>query len=172
MNGRLIVCGLNGSGKSTLGRALAAALGCPFLDVETYWFGEPAGGYNYARPRTREEVEALLTRDLRENPSCVLAAVTADYGAEAEALLDRAIFLHVPREIRMQRIRDRSFRKFGARMLPGGDLHASEERFFAMCASREEAYVTAWLQKVGLPVIHLDGTADVGENVEKAKGLL
>ena len=30
----------------------------------------------------------------------------------------------------MQRVKKRSFQKFGNRMLPGGDLHEQEEKFF------------------------------------------
>lgn len=32
------------------------------------------------------------------------------------------VLVEVPRDIRLQRVRNRSFQKFGSRMLPGGDL--------------------------------------------------
>jgi len=57
-------------------------------------------------------------------------------------------------------------------MLPGGDLYAQEERFFTMVEGRTEEKVSAWLARAGLPVIHLDGTQPVEENIEEIKRLI
>lgn len=53
----------------------------------------------------------------------------------------------------LQRVRGRSFRKFGERMLPGGDLYEQEERFFDFAASGSEEGVEDWAYSVGCPVI-------------------
>ena len=39
----------------------------------------------------------------------------------------------------MQRVKNRSFQKFGNRMLPGGDLYEQEEEFFEFVKSRLES---------------------------------
>ena len=168
----ILICGLNGAGKSTLGRILADRMGYEFIDNEDLYFPKEDPNYMFFGPRSEEEVIRLLEEKITANNRFIFAAVRGNYGDQLASSLDHIVYIEVPKQVRGQRVRDRSYQKFGDRMLPGGDLHASEERFFAMCASREEAYVTAWLQKVGLPVIHLDGTADVAENVEKARGLL
>ena len=164
---RILVCGLNGAGKSTFGRALAAELGVAFFDIEDFYFPGRAAGAPYAASLSREEVSARLLASLRANDAFVLASVTADYGGEAETCLDLAVFLHVPDIIRARRVRDRSYAKFGARMLPGGDLYAQEERFFAMAEQRTEEKVTGWLRRSALPVVHLDGTQPVEENIRR-----
>ncbi len=38
----------------------------------------------------------------------------------------------------MQRVKKRSFQKFGNRMLSGGDLYEQEEKFFRLVESRDE----------------------------------
>ena len=167
MHKRIVVCGLNGAGKSTFGRALAAELGCPFFDIEDFYFPDRKADEPYIASLPREEVSARLLDALNGCDAFVLASVTADYGAGAEACLDRAVFLHVPDEVRMQRVRERSDARFGARMLSGGDLYAQEEQFFAMVKKRSEERVSSWLERTGIPVVHLDGTLPVEENLRR-----
>ncbi len=162
---RILVCGLNGAGKSTFGRALAEKLGIPFFDIEEFYFPGRGEGEPYTGSRSRAEVSAALLTAMKAHERFVLASVTADYGREAEACLDLAVFLHAPDELRMARVRSRSSEKFGERMLPGGDLYAQEERFFDLVKSRTEEKVSAWLARTGLPVVHLDGTQPVERNI-------
>ncbi len=159
---RILICGMNGAGKSTLGRVLAEALGFPFRDAEDYWFPKD-GAYLYERPRTEEEVNALLLADLRRLPDAVYGAVRCRE-REAAALFDLAVYVDVPKEERLARIRKRSQRKFGARMLPGGDLHEREECFFAQCARRPQSFALDWLQETGLTFLSVDGRKPVAEN--------
>ena len=74
------------------------------------------------------------------------------------------VLVEVPREIRLQRVWERSHRRFGERMLPGGDLYESEKRFYDLIAARPEDYATRWLDTVNIPVLRVDGTRPVGEN--------
>lgn len=164
---RILVCGLNGAGKSTFGKALAVKLGCPWLDIEDFYFPDRAAADPYVSSRGRAEVSAALLDAMKGHDRFVLSSVTADYGREAEALLDLAVFLHVPAGVRMARVRSRSYGKFGERMLPGGDLYAQEERFFAMVEGRSEEKISAWLVRTGLPVIHLDGTLPPERNLRR-----
>lgn len=160
------ICGFNGSGKSTLGRALAERLDFYFIDNEHLYFSRTNPDESYTNPRTREEAEALLMREVRRHPDFVFAAVRGDYGGEILPLYCCAVVVEVPREICMQRIRSRSFQKFGCRMLPGGELYEREEAFFQMAERRTDDYVETWLQKLKCPVIRVDGTRPVQENVE------
>ena len=81
-------------------------------------------------------------------------------------MYDYVIMLEVSKSVRSQRIRNRSFKKFGSRMLLGGDLYNQEEAFFQMVESRQGSYVENWLQTVKCPIIRVDGTKPIDENVE------
>lgn len=142
----IIVCGLNGSGKSTLGKALAERLGFCFLDIEDFYFPKTDSDYLYASPRTRKEVEMLLLRELKTQEDFVLSSVKGGYGEAVDSFFRNAVLLDVPKEMRLQRVRNRSLEKFGSRMLPGGDLYEQEERFFDFVESRTEDVVEEWLQ--------------------------
>ena len=118
----IVVCGLNGCGKSTLSRALAEKLGLYFIDNENLYFSRNAADEPYANPRTRAEAEALLMEEVRRHGDFVFAAVKGDYGSAILPLYRYAVLIEVPKEIRLRRVRDRSFQKFGGRMKPGGDF--------------------------------------------------
>ena len=164
---RILICGLNGAGKSTLGRALAEASGYVFRDIEDYYFPKDDPANPYGTSRTEAEVASLLLEDLRRYPHMILAAVRANYSSEILSLLTHAVHVIVPREIRLQRIRERSLRKVGTRALPGGDLHDQEEQFFLQIAQRPDSHVHDWLAQTTLPVIEVDGMLPAEENVKK-----
>lgn len=166
----ILVCGLNGAGKSTLGKALAERLGFYFLDNEDLYFPGRKPKEAYPDPRSQEEARALLLEEIKGHRDFVLAAVKGDYGEAVLPFFRVAILVNVPREIRLRRVRERSFQKFGARMLPGGDLYQQEESFFRMVADRPEDMVGNWLRALRCPVINLDGTKPIQENVEYLAG--
>ena len=161
----IVICGLNGCGKSTLGRALAKELGLPYIDSEDLFFTRTEDSAPYANACTRAEAEAKLREAVKGKGPFVFAAVRGDYGKETEARYQYAVYIEVPAEIRRDRLRSRSFRKFGKRMLPGGDLYESEEQFFQKAALRTEAYVVDWLRSLNCKVIRVDGTKPVEKNI-------
>lgn len=161
----MIVCGLNGSGKSTLGKALAEELGVHFIDNEDLFFPKTDPQYLFASPRTHQEAEALLSRKIQTHEHFVFASVKGDYGEVVTSSFRYAVLIEVPKEIRLQRVRDRSFQKFGGRMLPGGDLYQREEAFFDFVRSRAENTVEEWARSLTCPILRVDGTKPIRENV-------
>ena len=150
------ICGLNGCGKSTLGRALSERIGFYYIDNENLFFSntdEP-----YMNPKSRQDVEQLLLAEVRKHPDFVFAAVKGDYGNEVISMYDYVVLIEVPKRTRLYRVRNRSFQKFGNRMLIGGDLYNQEEAFFQMVESRRDDYVENWLKTVKCPIIRVDGT--------------
>lgn len=161
----LIICGMNGSGKTTLGRALAEHLGWRFIDNEDLYFPKIDPAHPYATERTQAEVERLLLEEVCRDDHFVFAAVRGNYGEAVLPYYKVAVLVEVPRDIRLQRVRERSYRKFGARMMPGGDLYESEKRFYDLIAARPEDYATRWLETMEIPLLRVEGTKPVGENV-------
>ncbi len=161
----ILICGLNGVGKSTLGRALAQRLGYHFIDSEELYF-DGAAGHDYAVQRTRREAEARLAERIAAHPDFVLASVRGDYGEALRSRICLVVQICAPRKLRLRRVRERSQQKFGARMLPGGDLHAREASFLEFVSARPEDTVDEWLKTIDLPVLRVDGARDVSANVE------
>ena len=161
----ILICGLNGAGKSTLGRMLADRMGYEFIDNEDLWFPKADSSYTFSGLRSEEEVIRLLEERIRENNRFIFAAVKGDYGRKLIASLKHIVLIRVPKQIRSQRVRDRSFSRFGERILPGGDLYEKETAWFSYTDGRPEDVVEKWLETVRCPVIRIDGTLPVEENV-------
>ena len=161
----ILICGLNGSGKSTLGKALASRIGYEFIDNEDLYFPKTDPAYAFADPRSKEEAIRILEEKIAGNGRFVFAAVKGDYGDKLIEALDCIILVDVPKQIRSQRVRDRSYRRYGERILPGGDLHDTETAWFSLTDSRPEDYTEKWLETAHCPVIRTDGTLPVEENV-------
>ena len=160
----IIICGLNGTGKSTLGKALAEKLHFHFIDIENLYFPKTNPNKIYASPRTRKEVEKLFLHEIKTHKDFILASVKGDYGEDIYSLIQYAILLDVPKNIRLKRVKKRSFQKFGNRMLLGGDLYEQEENFFHFVESRDENIVEEWVKSLKCPVILMDGTKSIDEN--------
>ena len=166
----IMICGMNGSGKSTLGKALAERLNYRFIDNENLYFQRSASNEPYGAGRTKEEVIRLLIEEVREYPDFVFVAVRGDYGQDILPLYNYIVCVEVPREIRLERVRSRSYIKFGERMLPGGDLYEKEEQWFKLVEGRPENYAEEWLRTMDCPVIRVDGTKAVSENIDYILG--
>lgn len=162
----IIICGLNGAGKSTLGKVLAKELGFYFIDIENLYFPKTDLHYTYASPRTRKEVERLLESEIKAHKNFVFASVHGDYGENIYPYLRYAVLISIPKDIRMERVKNRSFQKFGNRMLPGGDLYEQEEKFFNFVKYRSEDTVEEWVQSLSCPIIRIDGTKPIEENIK------
>ena len=172
MKNHILICGLNGSGKSTFGKALAKEINAAFKDIEDYYFPNRRAVDAYTDPRSKEEVSELLLNDLLVLDKIVLAAVKADYSKEIENMFSKAIYIEVPKDIRLKRVWERSFEKFGNRMLKGGDLYEAENAFFHMVEKRPDSFVEEWLSKLSIPVIKIDATHSIEDNVDSVISLL
>lgn len=163
----ILVCGLNGSGKSTLGRTLAETIGFHFIDNEDLYFHKLNPEYLYDSPRSDEEVEKLLMHEVRVHDNFVFAAVKGNYGVDILSYYKYVVLLDTPKDIRVQRVRNRSYQKFGDRMLRGGDLYEREEGFFHHVSSRTENEVEEWVQVQlpNCPIIRVNGTKPIEDNV-------
>jgi len=161
----ILICGLNGTGKSTLGRILADRMGYEFIDNEDLFFLKTDPSYTFSSPRSEEEVIRLLEDKISGNNRFIFAAVKGNYGDRLIALLDYIVLIEVPKQIRSNRVRDRSYQKFGDRILPGGDLYEKENKWFSLTDNRPDTYVTDWLETLDCPVIRIDGTLPVEKNV-------
>ena len=142
------------------------------MDAEDYYFPKDNRDYDDAMTRTREEVIRLLLEDLKTHRNFVFASVKGNYGEEAMSMFTCAVWVRVPKEIRVNRVRERSYEKFGDRILQGGDLYEKENSFFEMVERRSEKDVEAWLDSAGIPILEVDGTQPTEKNVQIIKGFL
>ena len=179
----IMIFGLNGAGKSTLAHALAKRLGCMEIDSEDYYFpeqrasrlqsledgnaacAEAPGTIPFSVSRTKAEAQQAMLTDIEKSPCFVLAGVGVNWDDAILSRIRLAVRLEVPPEERLERIKNRELRRFGERVLPGGDMYARQTEFRKMVISRDEAALDEDAKKLPCPVIRLDGRRPTDENI-------
>lgn len=161
----IAIVGGNGSGKSTFGKALADMLGYKHIDVEDYAFRDSAVPYTEHRPVS--EMREMIFRDIQKHGDFVLSSVGGDMGEEINALYKTIVYIQAPLDVRMERVKQRTIDRFGNRVLAGGDMYVQEQEFLNFVAVRTLERTDSWVQKAGLPVIYVDGTALVTDTAQQ-----
>ena len=161
----IIIIGLNGSGKSTVCRELARRLDYKRMDVEDYYFLDSEIPYTVSR--TREEVQQMIIDDIAEFQNYVLCSVNCNWDSEILDSLRLAVLLYAPLEVRMERIKQREEKRFGKRVLEGGDMYESQQEFHAFVATRSHEDVKKQANTLKCPVLEIDATLPIDMIVEK-----
>ena len=166
------IFGASGSGTSTLGRALAEKTGFRFMDTDDYYWLPAEPMYTLKRPIP--ERLALMARDLDECSDAVLSGSLAGWGDPLIPRFTLAVRLVTPTPVRMERLKQREYARYGRRILPGGDLYEQSQAFLAWAAQyddglpplRSRALHDLWQQKLFCPLLTLDGTLPLDELAE------
>ena len=168
---RIHILGASGSGTTTLGRALAEHLQCPHFDTDDYFWVPTDPPYTKQRERT--ERQQLLMDDVTVHDSWVVSGSLCGWGDVAIPLFELVVFLWIPYEVRMARLRRRELARFGERILPGGDMYEVSQAFLAWAASYEEGGVDIrsrrrhehWLGTLPCPILAFEGAYTIEEQL-------
>ena len=163
---RIVICGLNGSGKTTLGKELYQRIKYLHKDIEDYYFNNDNNGneYKYNKSRSKEDVSKDLEEDFNKYENLIFTACKGDYG-ELSDLYDLAIFIKVDKDTRLMRIKERSYKQFGNRVLENGDLYEKEKKFWDRVYNKDESEITDWFNSLKCEKIELDGKKNIEENI-------
>lgn len=154
----IIVFGANGSGKTTFGHELAGILNFKHMDIEDYCFEKSE--VPYTKVRSRQDYLNLMLADIEKYRSFVITTVMGDLGDKISSMYVLGVYLSAPLELRMERVKQRSYRLYGERVCKGGDMYEQELKFFDFVASRSLSKIDEWAQTLTCPVVCIDGTVD------------
>ncbi len=142
MDRRIHIFGASGSGTTTLGRALSERLGIPHFDSDNYFWVKTA--VPFTEKRSPDQRRKLLESDLLRCREWVLSGSLCDWGDFAIPLFTLAMFLWIPHDLRMERLKAREIQRYGLEAIsPGGWFHQHHEEFMAYVS----AYDTAGLDE-------------------------
>lgn len=169
MKSRIHIMGASGSGTSTLGRALAAKLPHTHLDSDEYFWA-----HKFTNQTEIQERLSRITQDLEEKEPWILSGAVCGWGDGLRPCFDLVIFLWIPPDIRLERLRGREYERYGEDALPGGSKYEAVQTFLEWAALYDTAGVEVrsrvlheqWMSGLQCPVLRLTGDMTVGGRVE------
>jgi adenylate kinase family enzyme len=171
MRQRIHIMGASGSSTTTLGRAVAARLLYSHFDTDAYFWLPPDPPFTHERERTARQ--QLLIDALTAQDAWVLSGSLCGWGDVAIAPFELVVILWIPQNIRMERLRQREYARYGARILPGGEMYASSQAFLAWAAAYDDGDLSIrsrqlhehWLGMLPFPIICFEGEYTIEEQL-------
>ena len=167
---RIHILKTSGSRTTTVERALAERLQCPHFETDDYCWVPTDPPYTKQRERT--ERQQLLMDDVTVHDAWVVSGSLCGWGDVAIPFFELVVFLSIPQDIRMERLYRRVHRRFGTRILPGGDMYESSQAFLARAASYDEGgYIRSrqlheeWLGTLPCPILCFEGEYTIEEQL-------
>lgn len=159
---RVHIFGAAGCGSSTLGRALARRLECQHVDADdVYWL--PTTPPYQTRRAAAERIQ-VLEAATRWTTNWVLSGSIVGWGDPLIQTFDLVIFLYVPAEVRLARLRARERERFGTAIERSGSMYEQHQAFLQWAAGYDTGTSgrtletdANWLAHLHCPVIPMTG---------------
>ena len=173
---RIHVVGASGSGTSTLAAALSERYGYAHIDTDRY-FWEPSDP-PFQRAREVSARQRLLGEALDAHPRWILAGSLCGWGDVFVPRFELVVFLLLPPDIRMARLRERERRRYGAdALVPGGRMHETYEAFMRWAEQYDSADESIrslrlhekWLAGLACKSLRLEGALSLDEQIARLR---
>lgn len=158
---KVLIFGAAGSGSSTIAKAIAHEYGHHWIEVDEALFMPTDPPFSVRR--SLDEVREIVFDSWSRAESVIVCGSIVGWGDELKKEFDLVIFVHVDVEVRIQRIKHREAKRFGARVLEGGDMHRQHLEFLDWVRSYETggpevrslSQHRLWLRDVAAPIVEL-----------------
>lgn len=166
---RIHIMGASGVGTSTLGQELAKVLPHVQLDTDDYFWAQ-----KFTKQTEINDRLTNLKQDLAYKEPWILSGAVCGWGDGLRPLFDLVIFLWVPQDIRMKRLKAREYGRYGDDILPGGSKYEDHQTFMAWAALYDTAGVEVrskklheeWMSRLRCPVLRIEEDVSVKARVD------
>jgi adenylate kinase family enzyme len=172
MPNRIHIFGASGSGTTSLGTALAAKHGHRRFNTDDFYWFPTDPPYQHKRP---PEVRlALLRAALADSASWVISGSLCGWGDPMIPEFDVVVFLLVPLEVRLTRLRAREIERYGHEAIAaGGKLHRAHVEFLDWAERydtggvdmRSRTLHEEWLARLPGAVLRLEDNQSVADQL-------
>jgi len=172
MSKRIHIFGASGSGTTTLARALSEALHCKHFDTDHYFWLETDPPFQIIRERV--ERQKILQLDLSQTDSWVLSGSLCGWGDFTMPMFDLVVFLWLPMEVRMQRLKMREIARYGPDIEnPCFPMYSHHIEFLDWAAAydsggpdmRSKSCHENWIATLPCPLVRIEQDISIEEKV-------
>jgi adenylate kinase family enzyme len=163
------IFGASGSGVTTLGQALSKKLDYAYFDSDHYfWF---PSDLPFTERRPPEERNALINREMAGNESWILGGSVINWNNNWQ--FDLSVFLYIPQEVRLQRLKDRELERYGDIIYTDRERNRLYNEFIEWAQGYDELITNSrslhshknWMNKLETPLLVIEGDTTVEERV-------
>ena len=124
--------------------------------------------------------KSLLNSALSTHSSWVVSGSLVSWGNDIQNELTLAIYLYVPKEERIRRIKIRERERYGNRIELSGDMYEGHTKFLEWALQYDEGILSgrskprheAWIKTLSCPTVRIEGILRETELLQKALFLL
>lgn len=172
------IFGSSGSGSTTLAKHIARDYEYKLIDVDDYLWQKTDPPFT--QRNTNEVACKLIQGELQDQLPAVISGSLVGIADELKPEIDLFIYINLDKQIRINRIKQREFERFGDRILPGGDLYDQHENFLQWISDYEDNPETLrsrrqhllWLEDVSSPVLKITEELTLEELLKLVKPFL
>lgn len=170
---KINLLGASGAGATTLGKALEQKLGWKYLDSDDYYWQKTNPPYEVKVPLAARN-KAFL-QDIAQHNPVVASGSMVTWGTHWKQIFDLVVFLYVPPDIRMQRLKNREQQRYGNLLAGNPVIHQKMVDFLDWAAQYDnEAFDgrtivqhQQWLQQLTCPILKIEGDFSTEERINK-----
>jgi len=159
---KLYLFGASGSGVTTLGQYLSASLARPYFDSDSFFWEPSVPPFTVKRePAARN---AMLEKALAAHDSWILGGSLVSW--DLYPAFDLAVFLYLPPEVRMERLKKRELERYGDVIYTDPQRNALYNAFIDWAAGydnptpngrRSLQLHETWMKTLSCPVLEIRG---------------
>lgn len=120
----------------------------------------------------KEKKISRLTNAISGIDRFVMAGSMDSFHEHFDPFFSLGVYLNAPSRLRVERVHQREYKRFGSRILENGDMYEKHQRFLADTAAYDagggSTSITLhnnWAESLNCPVIRLDGSKEFSTNL-------
>ncbi|WP_291148000.1 AAA family ATPase [Flavobacterium sp. UBA7680] len=170
---KIHIFGASGSGVTTTGEALSKKLDIPYFDSDAYFWEKTETPFTIRRDPDKRN--STIKSDLENQENWILGGSIFEWGEKVFPDFDLVIFLYIPPEIRMERLKKREFERYGNVIFTQPERIKQFEEFMAWACDYDDSKGIAsrnlkahknWLTTLESPILKISGDLTVSQRIE------
>ena len=137
---RIHIFGASGSGTTTIAKNICERFDYQHFDTDNYYWYPTEVPFTEARP-INERLQ-LLNADLKNHGKWILSGSLDGWGDPLIPLFELVIFVYVPQDIRIERLKEREFKRYGKEVFPGGNKYEATKEFIEWAAGYDSGLLS------------------------------
>ncbi len=169
------IFGSSGSGSTTLAHAIAKTYNFNLIDVDDFLWKKTENPFT--EQYSNQEAKGLISEELKKHKNNVISGSLVNICDDLKDDIDLFVYMNLDINVRCERITKREIKRFGDRVLEGGDLYDMHMSFLEWVSNYDSNSETMrsrrqhllWIDDVKNPVLKITEELSIDELLKLVK---